>query len=373
MLVNRLDYGSMPTPIKTDQGYLKAPCFATRAGIFIYRNNDGSTRRELRPPEEVFDSESMRTLAGVPVTDDHPPAMLNASNTSNFAKGFTGDLVSKVDQYVEVPLTITSADLIAAIETKEKIETSCGYMADLDETPGEWNGQKYDAIQRKIRYNHLAIVPRGRAGSEVKIRMDSVAVQLSDNLLEGFCMMKLKIDEVDFELSEPVGNAVTAKFKKDAVSIAELNAQCDALKAELDKIKGENQGMQIELDACGTEKKQLMDQLESEKLDSEKIHTAAMARLSLIKVAEKAIPTMKLDSLSNQEIKVEVIKSRKPDFKTDGLSEHFIDGMFEGLNQNESRIDALNAMINDSKGKPNDNVDARAKSMESDKNAWKSK
>ncbi|MFI7909566.1 DUF2213 domain-containing protein, partial [Acinetobacter baumannii] len=28
-----------------------------------------------------------------------------------------------------------------------------------------WNGQEYDAIQRNIRVNHLAIVPRGRAGN----------------------------------------------------------------------------------------------------------------------------------------------------------------------------------------------------------------
>lgn len=373
MQVTRLDYGTMPTPTKTSQGYLKAPCYATRAGIFVYRNNDGSVRRELRPPEEVFDAESMKTLAGVPVTDDHPPCLLDCNNTANFAKGFTGDMVSKVDEFIEIPLTVTSADLIAAIETKEKIETSCGYMAELDESPGVWNGQKYDAIQRKIRYNHLAIVPKGRAGSDVKIRIDSAGVQLSDNFIEGFCMTKLKIDDVDFELSEPVANAVTAKFKKDAMSIEELTASIAALQAEVEKLKGEKEGMEIELDACGTEKKKLMDALESTKMDSEKIHAAAMARVGLIKIAEKAIPTIKLDALSNKEIKVEVIKSRKPEFKADALSDAYIDGLFEGLNQSESRIDALNGVINETKGKPSDNIDARAKSMESDKNAWKSK
>jgi len=370
MQVTRLDYGTMPNPTKTAQGYLKAPCFATRAGIFLYRNEDGSVRRELRPPEEVFDSESMKTLAGVPVTDDHPPCMLDCNNTANFAKGFTGDLVSKVDDFIEIPLTITSADLIAAVETKEKIETSCGYMAELEEMPGIWNGQKYDAIQRKIRYNHLAIVPKGRAGSDVKIRIDSAGVQLSENFIEGFCMTKLKIEDVDFELSEPVANAVTAKFKKDAMSIEELTALVSALQAEIEKLKGEKEGMEIEMDGCKKQLDECKKEMTDAKMDSEKIHAAAMARLNLIKAAEKAIPTVKLDSLSNKEIKIEVIKSKKPDFKFDGVSEHFIDGMFEGLNQSESRIDALNSAINDSKGKPN--VDARTKSMETDKNAWKS-
>ena len=37
-------------------------------------------------------------------------------------------------------------------------ELSCGYYCDLDETPGEYEGQRYDARQRNIRGNHLALV-----------------------------------------------------------------------------------------------------------------------------------------------------------------------------------------------------------------------
>ena len=42
---------------------------------------------------------------------------------------------------------------------------SLGYNLDLIEEPGEWNGEKYDAIQTNIRINHLAIVDKARAGS----------------------------------------------------------------------------------------------------------------------------------------------------------------------------------------------------------------
>jgi hypothetical protein len=370
MIVNRLDYGSMNRAEKTSQGYLKAPCFATRAGIFLYKNDDGSIRREFRPPEEVFNPESLKTLQGIPVTDNHPPVMLDALNTKEYARGFTGDLVEKSDNLVAVPVTITESNLIGAVESREKTETSCGYACELEETSGEWNGQKYDAIQRNIRYNHLAVVNKGRAGSQVRIRIDA-AVQIDNDLLEEFCMTKLRIDEVDIELSEAAAIAVSTKLKKDAASLEDLSAQLTALQAEVEKLKGEKEGMTLEMDACKTEKDKAIAEKESAKMDSAAIHAAAMERLNLIKIAEKQVPSVKLDSLSNKEIKCEVIKSKKPDFKFDGLSDLFIDGVFEGLSTIvESRVDALGEAIVHSK--PVEKIDARTASMNADRNAWKS-
>ena len=41
-----------------------------------------------------------------------------------------------------------------------------------DETPGEWNGQPYDVIQRNIRINHLALVANARAGDSARLNLD---------------------------------------------------------------------------------------------------------------------------------------------------------------------------------------------------------
>ncbi|MGL4443640.1 MAG: DUF2213 domain-containing protein, partial [Alsobacter sp.] len=65
-------------------------------------------------------------------------------------------------------------------------ELSWGYDVDLEETPGSSpEGERYDAIQRgpmrddgkrgPITYEHLAIVPDGRAGSSVRLRADSTS------------------------------------------------------------------------------------------------------------------------------------------------------------------------------------------------------
>lgn len=52
-------------------------------------------------------------------------------------------------------------------------ELSLGYDLVLDETPGEWNGQHYDAIQTEIVINHLAIVREARAGEQARLNIDS--------------------------------------------------------------------------------------------------------------------------------------------------------------------------------------------------------
>lgn len=48
-----------------------------------------------------------------------------------------------------------------------------GYNLELDETPGEWNGQPYDAVQHNIRVNHLALVQEARAGEKARLNIDS--------------------------------------------------------------------------------------------------------------------------------------------------------------------------------------------------------
>ena len=58
-----------------------------------------------------------------------------------------------------------------------KLEISCGYTCDTEEKPGThpiWGD--YDAIQRNILGNHVAIVDQGRAGT-AKVRMDGMMVQ----------------------------------------------------------------------------------------------------------------------------------------------------------------------------------------------------
>ena len=56
----------------TDEGFLIGVACVTNTGIFPYMLPDGTIRNELRLPEEVFADDSLETLKGKPLTDDHP-------------------------------------------------------------------------------------------------------------------------------------------------------------------------------------------------------------------------------------------------------------------------------------------------------------
>ena len=74
-------------------------------------------------------------------------------------------------------IRVTTQEGIDYIESKQLGELSAGYAYDADMTSGTWNGQQYDGIMRNIHGNHVAIVERGRIGSDAIIA-DSIEGQL---------------------------------------------------------------------------------------------------------------------------------------------------------------------------------------------------
>lgn len=90
-------------------------------------------------------------------------------------------------------------------------ELSLGYNLDLDETPGEWNGQHYDAIQRNIVVNHLALVQEARAGDQARLNIDS----RDKYLLKGVKLMAKtkKTSRADSVLSPEEFNQAIEEYK----------------------------------------------------------------------------------------------------------------------------------------------------------------
>lgn len=169
----RFDYGEMRSAERTPQGFLKVPAFATRVGVFPYLDGSGRVRRELRHPDDVFAPESMQTLQYAPFTIEHPPEMITPENVKMYSHGHTTERVERAQDKLDTDVIIESEEGIRAVEEDGIREVSCGYSADIVEEKGEWNGAPYDFRQINIRYNHLAGVRRGRAGPEVRMRLDS--------------------------------------------------------------------------------------------------------------------------------------------------------------------------------------------------------
>ena len=170
----RYDLGEITSIERTLQGFLKIPGFATRTGVFVYRDAMGGIRRELRHPDDVFSPQSMATLKSVPVTLEHPPTMVTPENFQLYSRGYTTERVEVNRDLLETDLIVADAAAIESVESKERRELSCGYLADLVDESGVYNGAPYDCRQKNIRYNHLAIVKSGRGGPEIRLRMDSM-------------------------------------------------------------------------------------------------------------------------------------------------------------------------------------------------------
>ena len=85
MSVIRYDRAEMKAR-RNEDGFIHDTPVLTRTGVFIYRNADGSERREYRPPDEVFAQDSLNAYKGIPITRGHP-GKVTSSNAKNHTIG----------------------------------------------------------------------------------------------------------------------------------------------------------------------------------------------------------------------------------------------------------------------------------------------
>ena len=185
--VIRLDSVPMPRAYFTPEGFLRDKPILTSTGIFEYSNPDGSVRRELRLPEDVFSPESLKSYRGKPVVVSHDAGLIDKDNVADNQIGTILSEGERSGDDVRAEIIIHDTD---AMKDAGFRELSLGYNLDLDETPGEWNGQRYDAVQRNIRINHLALVRDARAGEQARLNLDS---RDNENVLKGGKRMSKKI------------------------------------------------------------------------------------------------------------------------------------------------------------------------------------
>lgn len=168
--VIRLDSIPLTRASFTPEGYLKDRPILTSTGIFEYTNPDGSVRRELRLPEDVFNAESLASYKGKPIIITHDAGLVTKDNVHEHQIGTILTEGYRSGSDVRAEIIIHDTDEMQDCGLKE---LSLGYNLTLDETPGVWNGQPYDAIQRDIRINHLALVREARAGEQARLNIDS--------------------------------------------------------------------------------------------------------------------------------------------------------------------------------------------------------
>lgn len=162
---------------ETREGYLVATARVARTGVQLYLASElgdvardagfkpGDVVRVYRHADEVFAKDSLASITRLPVTVDHPAEEVTAANWQQLAVGEVGDAYATEPEWIVVNPMIKDAGATKAARTTHQ-EISMGYSAAI--VPAR-DGLEADFEQRGIRYNHLALVPKGRAGEMARI------------------------------------------------------------------------------------------------------------------------------------------------------------------------------------------------------------
>ena len=336
--VNKLTIGKNVK--ETPQGFLIIPAFTARTGIQKYRMADGSTLKEFRPEDEVFSETSMSSLRTAAVTDGHPTEMVSPENAEELIVGHTDGMIVKEkdgdELFLKTNLIITHKKAIDAIRAG-KAELSNGYNVDLDFTPGEHNGQKFDAVQKNIVNNHIAIVWKGRAGKKASLRLDEKDAILLENEIkpkkESFTM-KLTIDGKEFDVNDELGNAVKNQMTSMTKSKTDSDEVTTNLNKEIETLKTSETSLTAKVDSLTSDlekaKKPVMDEAEVAK----KVMETILIRDSASKILDTET-IAKLDEMSNLEIKKAVIKVDSPKVDETKLeNESYVDARYDHIVEN---------------------------------------
>lgn len=169
MKLKRIDSISVDRTYYTEEGYLVDHPIVTTCGIFEYKNDDGSTRRELRLPEYVFDEKSLESYKGKPIIITHDAGEVDKENVRREQIGTIMSKGYRDGDNVRCEIIIHDTNALKNCGLKE---LSLGYSLDTDDTPGMYEGEKYDCIQKNIEINHLALVTEARAGETARLNID---------------------------------------------------------------------------------------------------------------------------------------------------------------------------------------------------------
>ena len=172
----------------------------TKAAVNPYRGESIPRWRELgldpnkeymllRDPEEL--RKSLDTFKGLQLLKRHIPVDASQPEKESTIGSIGTDITMDDEGRVWSSLRVFDQEGIDYIESKALGELSAGYAYDAVMKSGTFNGVPYDGIMTNIHGNHVAIVERGRIGSDAIIA-DSIEGQLMTIKLKNGSLAKLQ-------------------------------------------------------------------------------------------------------------------------------------------------------------------------------------
>lgn len=339
---------------RTADGYLIADAKAVRSGIQIYLGREvGKPELErvrvYRSEAEVRSGDSLSSFSHAPVTIEHPAQPVTAENWKDLAVGEISTSATWDGNRISLPLILKDAAAIATVAAGKR-ELSAGYTCDLDFTPGVTaDGQQYDAQQKNIRANHVAIVDRGRAGSECRIgdtdphawgaapitqTTDKETITMSDALrtvvVDGLSVQTtdqgaLAIDKLTKDRDgdrKAHTEALAAKDAAHTTAIAAKDADLAKRDAEIDALKGKI-------------------------VDGAALDALVQARGDLIAKAKAIAPDVITDGKTDADIRKAVVVAKLGDEAVKDKAAAYIDARFDILAEDAKPTDPVRGVVRD--------------------------
>lgn len=195
-----------------------------RAGELLLDGDPDRPIKVYRHREDVFDPAAIASFEGKEVTSGHPTEDVGPENRAAYSKGHVQN-VRCSGEHLIADLHLKDAALISDVRSGVLREVSCGYHCSY--VP-EGDGYR----QQDIRGNHVAVVPRGRAGREVAIHDSARSAGKGKNTMSKFAEAVLRAFGMaakdagdDQEMNALVSTTMTALDAEPAGGVEAPKAQ----------------------------------------------------------------------------------------------------------------------------------------------------
>ena len=274
----------------TDEGWLQIDIPVRRAGILTYDKSKGDafTAKEYLSEDELFNTDSMKTLIGKPVAmTPHPKGgKVTAKNYRALNVGTVIDAFRRGDDLIARSLVQDENAIKLILNDKSLRGASAGYQCDEKlKVNGTSKWGDYDTVQRGAKYNHI-IICRNPRNSNARFNLDEIMTK------------EVNVDELQEQVTT-------------------LTKERDGLQKQVGTLNGE---------LLAANKK--IVNLDSQNSEAYERGLKDGKNQHLLNEHAKALG-INVDSLDPKLVKIAVIKKANPQMNTDSLDDAQIDTALE--------------------------------------------
>lgn len=299
-----------------------------------------------RDPNVVFDENSMLSLAGRPVTRNHPDKPVTAANYKELTVGQIGGTIKRDGEHVVATMAIMDAASVKEVMDGAR-SLSAGYTVEIVAEDGVTpDGEPYQFRQAaNLRFNHVAYLPDNnpRAGN----------TRFGDDAGSSWGRAPLTTKQVDDMKGKTMSDTLKAVVLGDAVAHVPATdaAIVEKFKADMAKkifdMESEYKSESDKKDKEAAEKDAELKKMKDEALTDAQIDARVEARADLLATAKAIVSDVETKGLSDAAIRKAVVAAKLGDDAVKDRAEAYVDAHFDILAKDVASADPLKGVLAD--------------------------